>query len=99
MKNQLSIIHFAVICALTPVLALVSGCGNGENAAEKGEAALREGKYASAAKSLEAAARKTQPTSHFYYTSARQRPSQAISTVQFALLRMPQTWTLPILTP
>ena len=67
MKNPLSILHFAAICALTPVLALVSGCGNGEKAAEKGEAALREGKYASAAKSLDVAARKTQPTSHFYY--------------------------------
>ncbi len=67
MKNKFYLMHFAVICVLTPAVALVSGCGNGENAAEKGEAALREGKYASAAKSLEAAARKTQPTSHFYY--------------------------------
>ncbi len=67
MKNQLSIIHFSVICALAPVLALVSGCGNSEKAAEKGEAALREGKYAAAAKSLDVAARKTQPTSHLYY--------------------------------
>ena len=67
MKNQFSLMHFAVICALTPTLALVSGCGNGEKAAEKGEVALREGKYASAAKSLDVAARKTQTTSHFYY--------------------------------
>ncbi len=59
--------HFAVIFALAPVLATVSGCGNAENAAERGEAALREGKYAAAAKSLDMAARKTQPTSHFYY--------------------------------
>ena len=59
--------HLAVICALSPFLALVYGCGNGEKAAEKGEAALREGKYASAAKSLDIAARKTQPTSHLYY--------------------------------
>ena len=67
MKNKLYLMNFAVIIALTPVLAMVSGCGNGENAAEKGEAALREGKYAVAAKSLDVAARKTQPTSHFYY--------------------------------
>ena len=67
MKNPLLILHFAVIIALTPVLAMVWGCGNGENAAEKGEAALREGKFAAAAKSLDVAARKTQPTSHFYY--------------------------------
>ena len=67
MKNQLSIMHLAVMCALTPALALVSGCGNGGKAAEKGEAALREGKYSAAAKSLDFAARKTQPTSHLYY--------------------------------
>ncbi len=67
MKNPLSIIHFSVICALTSVFALMSGCGNGERAAEKGEAALREGKYSAAAKSLDVAARKTRPTSHLYY--------------------------------
>ena len=67
MKNPLLTLHFAVIIVLAPVLAIVSGCGNGENAAEKGEAALREGKFAAAAKSLDVAARKTQPTSHFYY--------------------------------
>ena len=67
MKNQFSIMYFSVICALMPAMVLVSGCGNGEKAAEKGEAALREGRYASAAKSLDIAARKTQPTTHFYY--------------------------------
>ncbi len=67
MKNKFYLMHLAVICALTPAVALVSGCGNGESAAEKGEAALREGKFAAAAKSLDVAARKTQPTSHFYY--------------------------------
>ena len=67
MKNKLSTINMAAICALAPFLALLQGCGNGEKAAEKGEAALRAGKYASAAKSLDITARKTQPTSHLYY--------------------------------
>lgn len=67
MKIQLSILRLAAVLALAPVAALLSGCGNGEKAAEKGEAALRDGKYATAAKALDRAARKTPPTTHLYY--------------------------------
>lgn len=58
----------AVFCILAPVLASMSGCGGKDgDAAAKGEAALRAGNYAAAAKALDVAARKTQPTTHLYY--------------------------------
>ena len=67
MNFKLILMRFAVFCILAPVLALMSGCGKDGDAAAKGEAALREGNYASAAKALDVAARKTQPTTHLYY--------------------------------
>ncbi len=67
MVKKLFIARFAAGIALASFLASVSGCGNGETAAAKGETALRDGNYAAAARSLDKAARKTQATSHLYY--------------------------------
>ncbi len=66
MKYQLSILRFAAECAIAPLLAAISGCGKADYAA-KGEAALRDGKFPAAAKALETASRKAEPTTHLYY--------------------------------
>ena len=68
MNFKLTITHFVILFALTPALVFLSGCGkDSADAAAKGEAALRDGDYAVAAKALDVTARKTQPTTHLYY--------------------------------
>ena len=55
----------ACLCLAGPVI--FSGCGDAASAAAKAETALRDGKYAAAAKAMESAAKKTDPTSELYY--------------------------------
>ena len=59
--------HILLLLVSAPILASLSGCGDGASAAAKGEAALAAGNYQAAAKALDTAARKTEPTSHLYY--------------------------------
>ncbi len=65
MKNKQA--HIALLLVSASILAALSGCSDGETAAARGEAALKAGNYAAAARALETAARKTEPTSQLYY--------------------------------
>ena len=66
MKNRIPSFCPVLFCA-APLIALLAGCGDGKTAADKGEAALLAGNYQVAARALDTAARKTEPTSPLYY--------------------------------